>query len=140
MYIYKYTHTHTHTQPKEHHGNWTYSKQTSNHSNTTLHSVPYNTLYIKAWGVIDVKHQLKIHWEMKCTDEWNACLWNISITPPRQIINNTDPPAVTITINCILCENWPLFISQMVWSVKTFRIRINLALKEYSTSGGSFFA
>lgn len=84
MYIYRYTHTHT--QPREHHGNWTQSKQTSKHSNTTLHSIPYTTLYIKAWGVVDAKHQQKTRWEMQCTEEWNACLWYLSITPPRQIL------------------------------------------------------
>lgn len=72
--IMEYVYLQIHAQPREHHDNLTYSKQTSNHSNTTLHSIPYTTLYIKAWGVVDVKHLQKIHWEMQCTEEWNVCV------------------------------------------------------------------
>lgn len=83
MYIYKYTHTHAQTQPREHHGNWTYSKQTT----VTLLYIRYHTLHCT------LRHEVLSMQNIsrRFIDECNALrnemhVYEISITPPRQII------------------------------------------------------
>lgn len=68
------------------------SKKLVNHSSTTLHPIPYTTLYIKAWGAVDGEYS-----RIFIDNEWKASLYEmrqfLCFPCNRQWIrNNLHPP------------------------------------------------